>query len=89
MTYLLNGIYKDDKVRFSSCSVVLGRAGGGVLEKLYCINNQTENSLLILPCKAIIFQFLDQLYPRTRRSFQHVQELHYSQQILVLEAHIP
>lgn len=89
MTYLLNGIYRDDKVRFSSCSVVLGRAGGGVLEKVYCINNQTENSLLILPCKAIIFQFLGQLYPRTCRSFQHMQERHYSQQILMLGAHIP
>lgn len=54
MTYLLNGIYKDDKVRFSSSSVVLGRAGG-VLGKLNCINNQTENSLLILLHKAIIF----------------------------------
>jgi len=83
MTYLLNWIYKDDKVRFSSFSVVLGRAEV-VLEKLYCINNQTKNSLLILLCKAVIFQFLGQLSPRTCRGFPHVQELCYSQQMAVL-----
>lgn len=54
MTYLLNWIYKDDKVRFSSFSVVLGR-GGGVLEKLYCINNQTKIVCLFFCVKQLYF----------------------------------
>lgn len=83
MTYLLNGIYKDNKVRFSSSSVVRGRAGG-VLEKSYCINNQTKNSLLTLLFEAVIFQFLGQLYPRTCKGLQHMQELHYFQQTWLL-----
>lgn len=68
----------------SDLVVVLGKAGG-VLEKLYCINNQTKNSLLILLCKGVIFQFLGQPSPRTCRGFQHTQELCYSQQMGALE----